>query len=52
MRGSRAFYDTNVLIAYMFRERGRTEIARRVLREYVVKAVSIISIHETHHVQH
>ncbi|MCE4599245.1 MAG: PIN domain-containing protein [Desulfurococcales archaeon] len=48
MRGSRAFYDTNVLIAYLFRERGRAEIARRVLREYIVKAMSIISIHEIH----
>ena len=29
--------EANVLIAYLFRERGRTEIARRVLRECVVK---------------
>lgn len=48
MKGNRAFYDTNVLIAYLFKERDRVEVARRVLREYTVKAISIISMHEIH----
>jgi len=36
------------LIAYLFREEGRFEIAREVLKKHVVKALSIISIHEIH----
>ena len=36
------------MIAYLFREEGRFEIAREVLKKHVVKALSIISIHEIH----
>jgi len=45
---SRAFYDTNVLIAYLFKEERRFNIAKQVLRKHTLKAVSIISIHEIH----
>lgn len=45
---SRAFYDTNVLIAYLFREKNRFETAKRVLKKHALKALSIISIHEIH----
>ena len=48
MRDSSGFYDTNVLVAYLFREEGRFDRARDVLRRHVVKALSIISIHELH----
>ena len=48
MRDSSGFYDTNVLVAYLFREEGRFDRAREVLRRHVVKALSIISIHELH----
>ena len=40
------FYDTNVLAAFMLRERGRFETARRVLRACSVRGVSVLSIHE------
>jgi len=48
VEGSRAFYDTNVLIAYLFREENRFETAKRVLKKHALKALSIISIHEIH----
>lgn len=48
VEGSRAFYDTNILIAYLFKEERRFNIARHVLRKHSLKAVSIISIHEIH----
>ena len=48
VEGSRAFYDTNVLIAYLFREENRFETAKRVLKKHSLKALSIISIHEIH----
>ena len=43
-----AFYDTNVLIAYLFREEGRFRVAEGVLRKHHLKAMSVISIHEIH----
>ncbi len=47
-RENRAFYDTNVLIAYLFREENRFETAREVLKKHCLKALSVISIHEIH----
>lgn len=47
-KDNRAFYDSNVLIAYLFREEGRFETTKRILREHLSKAISIISIHEIH----
>lgn len=47
-KGNNAFYDTNVLIAYLFKEENRFDIARNVLRKYFVRGISIISIHEIH----
>ena len=43
-----AFYDTNVLIAYLFREEGRFSAAESVLRKHYLRAISVISIHEIH----
>ncbi|MHC1628554.1 MAG: type II toxin-antitoxin system VapC family toxin [Candidatus Nezhaarchaeales archaeon] len=48
MREIRAFYDTNVLIAFLFREEDRFLKAYRVLEEHGAKGLSIISIHEIH----
>jgi len=48
VKGDMAFYDTNILIAYLFREEGRFDVAEQVLRKHVSKAMSIISIHEIH----
>ena len=47
-KDNRAFYDSNILIAYLFREEGRFETAREVLKKHLSKAISIISIHEIH----
>jgi len=51
VRGNRVsvnagFYDTNVLIAFLFAEKDRIDIAKKVIRKHLVKAFSIISIHE------
>ena len=43
-----AFYDSNVLIAYLFEEEGRFEVARRILKNHKLRATSIIAIHEIH----
>jgi len=48
VRGRGAFYDANVLIAFLFREEDRFEIAREVLEKHVARAISIVSIHEVH----
>ena len=48
MREIRAFYNTNVLIAFLFKEEDRFPKAYRALEEHGVKALSIISIHENH----
>ncbi|RLG63798.1 hypothetical protein DRO21_05270 [archaeon] len=48
MEESRGFYDTNVLIAYLFREENRFNIARNILIRHATRALSIISIHEIH----
>ncbi len=48
VRDDRAFYDTNILIAYLFREENRFETARKALKKHASKAISIISIHEIH----
>jgi len=48
VKGSKAFYDTNILIAYLFKESSRFDVAKQVLKEHLVKAISIISIHEIH----
>lgn len=42
------FYDSNVLIAYLFQEENRFDTARHVLKKHSTKAISIISIHEIH----
>ena len=47
-RDNRGLYDTNVLIAYLFREENRFAIAEEVLKKHIAKALSIISIHEIH----
>jgi len=43
-----AFYDTNVLMAYLFREEGRFKAAESALRKHHLKAISVISMHEIH----
>lgn len=48
VRGRGAFYDTNVLIAFLFREEDKFEIAREALKKRATRAISIISIHEIH----
>ena len=48
VKGSKAFYDTSILIAYLFKESSRFDVAKQVLKEHLVKAISIISIHEIH----
>ncbi len=40
------FLDTNVLAAYIFRERNRFETARRSVKCSTVRGISIITIHE------
>ncbi len=42
------FYDTNVLIAYLFEEKNRVNVAEKVIMKHLVKSISIISIHEIH----
>ncbi len=42
------FYDSNILIAYLFGEEGRFDVARQVLKKHSLKAISIISMHEIH----
>ena len=42
----KAFYDSNVLIAYLFREERRFDIAKEVLAKHSNRYMSIISIHE------
>jgi len=46
--GNMTFYDSNVLIAYLFREEDRFDVARHVLKKHPTRAISIISIHEIH----
>jgi len=48
VREGRGFYDTNVLIAYLFKEENRFDVAKDVLRKHTTRALSIISIHEIH----
>ncbi|MCD6095346.1 MAG: PIN domain-containing protein [Thermoprotei archaeon] len=48
MSDNKAFYDTNILIAFLFREEERFNVAKRVLESHVVRAMSIISLHEIH----
>ena len=43
-----AFYDSNVLIAYLFREEERFEVARKILGEHKLRVISIITFHEIH----
>ena len=47
-RGNKAFYDTNILLAYLFREENRFEDAEELIKKHLSKAISIISIHEIH----
>gem|GEM_PF-3718813 len=42
------FYDSNVLIAYLFQEEGRFNTAAHVLKKHSTKAMSVISMHEIH----
>ena len=48
MKEDGGFYDTNVLIAYLFKEEEKFSIAKIVLEKHTVRAISIISIHEIH----
>ncbi len=43
-----AFYDTNLLIAYLLKEEDRFEAAKQALKRHALKAISIITIHEIH----
>jgi len=43
-----AFYDSNVLIAYLFGEEERFEVARKILEKHKSRATSIMAIHEIH----
>jgi len=45
-RKDKALYDSNVLIAYLFREERRFDIAREVLAKHPDRYMSIISVHE------
>jgi len=47
-KGNRALYDSNILIAYLFKEKDRFETAKNILKKHLSKAISIISIHEIH----
>ncbi len=44
-RGS-VFLDTNVVASYIFRERSRFETARRSVKSFSIRGISIITIHE------
>ena len=35
------FYDSNILIAYLFNEENRFDVARHVLKKHSLKAISI-----------
>ncbi len=48
MKRDRGFYDSNILIVYLFKEENRFDMARKVLEKHSVRAISIISIHELH----
>ena len=45
-RKGKALYDSNILIAYLFREERRFDIAKEVLAKHSNRYMSIISIHE------
>lgn len=45
---ARGFYDSNILIAYLFKEEKRFEKADKALKIHPVRAVSIITVHEIH----
>jgi len=47
-KGKGAFYDTNVLVAFLFREEGGFETASKALKKHAARAISVISIHEIH----
>ena len=42
----KALYDSNVLIAYLFREEHRFDVAKEVLAMHSDRYTSIISVHE------
>ncbi len=44
--GSRCFYDTNVLAAYMLAEEGRLEKAEEAIRSCGERGVSVLTLHE------
>jgi len=48
VKDNRGFYDSNILIAYLFKEEDKFNIAKEVLEKHFIKALSIISIHEIH----
>ena len=48
--GSRCFYDTNVVAAYILGEEERVEIAERVLRGCTARGISVITLHELAHI--
>ncbi len=45
-RNVSVFLDTNVLATYIFKERGRFEIARRSVKRSTIRGISVITIHE------
>lgn len=45
-RRDKAFYDSNILIAYLFAEEDRFDIAKEALAKHQERYTSIISIHE------
>lgn len=49
MAGGKAFYDTNVLIAFLFKEQDRFEESREILAKHMSRASSIIALHEIYY---
>ncbi len=43
------FYDTNVLAAYLFKEENRFEAAKEALTRKGARGISVITVHEIHH---
>ena len=46
---SKALYDSNVLIAYLFKEENCFEVAREILSKHESRSFSIITLHEIHY---
>jgi len=50
LRNASAFFDTNVVAAYVFEESNRLEIAYKVIKSFAVRGISIVSIHELYNI--